>query len=515
MSISLIGIILVQVYWIKSAFAQNDDVFMHHAVQVLEKVSDKIDRKEFLDFSQFVKKITDSTGVEPQKEQLKSIYYFEKDTETKQTIIYTNTLIPENFGYHRSFFDKNEKPVQVKRYTSTRKTEVYNDNEMENKKTNLDKKPNITIEKKGTSEILNKANFEIFFRDIVSQQPIQKRLSTKLLNNILNFELHNSKINIPYEFAVFQKGKLTNVKSDNFTFDKCTSFEVPILSDIDGVTPYKLLINFPTKSNFVFSNMLPMTMLSLLFTLIIIFTYSSALKQLITQKQISEIKTDFINNMTHEFKTPIATINLALDAIKNPQVISDKEKIYKYLHMIKEENKRMLGQVENVLQISRLEKNELDIEKEPHQIDYFIEDAIDHVTLMLEDKEGQIITNFKADKNTVLINDSHFTNVLVNVLDNAIKYNNNKPIIKISTENSKEFVVIKIEDNGIGMTKSAQKKVFDKFYREHTGDLHNVKGHGLGLAYVKQIIDDHNGQISVESEKDKGTIFTIKIPLIN
>jgi two-component system phosphate regulon sensor histidine kinase PhoR len=231
--------------------------------------------------------------------------------------------------------------------------------------------------------------------------------------------------------------------------------------------------------------------------------------------QISEIKTDFINNMTHEFKTPIATINLALDAIKNPKIIEDREKVQKYLQMIKDENKRMHAQVENVLRISKLERNELEINKEPHQVNEFIEDAIDHISLILEDREGEVHTHFNATRNTVLLNDVHFTNVLVNILDNAMKYSKENPIINIYTENIKDSILIKIQDNGIGMSKVAQKKVFEKFFREHTGDLHNVKGHGLGLAYVKQIVDDHNGQIFVESEKGKGSTFIIKLPLIN
>jgi len=235
----------------------------------------------------------------------------------------------------------------------------------------------------------------------------------------------------------------------------------------------------------------------------------------IKQKQISEIKTDFINNMTHEFKTPIATINLALDAIKNPKIIDDKEKVQRYLQMIKEENKRMHAQVENVLRISKLEKNELDISKEPRDVSEIIDDAIDHISLIVEDREGIVHKHFNAQRNTILLNQVHFTNVLVNVLDNAIKYSPNAPVIDVFTENIKDFILIKIQDQGAGMSKVAQKRVFEKFYREHTGDLHNVKGHGLGLAYVKQIVDDHNGQIYVESEKGKGSTFIIKMPLIN
>jgi two-component system phosphate regulon sensor histidine kinase PhoR len=219
--------------------------------------------------------------------------------------------------------------------------------------------------------------------------------------------------------------------------------------------------------------------------------------------------------MTHEFKTPIATINLALDAIKNPKVFEDKEKVNRYLQMIKDENKRMHAQVENVLRISKLEKKELDIEKENNDIHDILEDAIEHVNLIVEDREGSIIRHFNATRTSVLLNDVHFTNVMVNILDNAIKYSSNIPMIEVFTENVKEFIIIKVKDNGIGMSKVAQKRIFEKFYREHTGDVHNVKGHGLGLAYVKRIVEDHNGEVYVESEKGKGSTFIIKLPLIN
>jgi len=258
-----------------------------------------------------------------------------------------------------------------------------------------------------------------------------------------------------------------------------------------------------------------MTLLSIIFTSIIIIAYSSALLQLFRQRKISEIKTDFINNMTHEFKTPIATINLALDAIKNPKVIDDKERVMRYLQMIKDENKRMHAQVENVLRISKLEKNELNISKDRVKLHDLIEDAITHVELIVEDKKGFIKTHLDADKSSVLANETHFTNVIVNILDNAIKYSPDAPKIDVFTENVGTNIILKIKDQGSGMSKAAQKRVFEKFYREHTGNIHNVKGHGLGLAYVKRIVEDHQGHISVESEKEKGSTFIIKLPLIS
>jgi signal transduction histidine kinase len=183
--------------------------------------------------------------------------------------------------------------------------------------------------------------------------------------------------------------------------------------------------------------------------------------------------------------------------------------------MIREENKRMHAQVENVLRISKLEKNELNISKERLDLHELVEEAVMHVELIIEDRGGEITVNLNAEKSSVLANDSHFTNVLVNILDNAIKYSPEAPKIIVTTEVVGNNILVHVKDHGSGMSKSAQKRVFEKFYREHTGDIHNVKGHGLGLAYVKRIIEDHQGHISVESEKDKGSTFTIKLPLIS
>ena len=235
---------------------------------------------------------------------------------------------------------------------------------------------------------------------------------------------------------------------------------------------------------------------------------------MIKQKQISEIKTDFINNMTHEFKTPIATINLALDAIKNPKIIDDKDKVLRYVKMIREENKRMHGQVENVLRISKLEKNQLYISKEKEDLEDLVEEAITHIELLLNSKGGKITKKLNADLTEVLANGFHFTNVIVNVLDNAIKYSLDAPVINVSTENTTKNIILKITDQGMGMSKNVQKSIFNKFYREETGNIHNVKGHGLGLAYVKKIVEYHQGTVFVESEKGKGSTFIIKLPLI-
>ena len=515
MSLSLIGIILVQLYWISISLDKNEEEFKYHVQQVLGNVSNTINEKELVSFYNYYNKLIDSTGKIPKQEELKEIYFYERDKKTNETIIYTNTLVAENYGINGSFFEKNAGSVNFGKLLSKRKTEYFSGNSIDDGNLQVRSLPDLSINKSGSVTSLDKANFEVTFKDVVSLKPIQERVSVEQLGKYLKDELHKYGVKTPFEFGIYSNGLATKIRSENFKYNSNTTYGIPILQDNEGMSMYQLLVSFPQKSKFVFSSLIGISTLSLLFTLVIVLTYSSALNQLIKQKQISEIKTDFINNMTHEFKTPIATINLALDAIKNPKIIEDKEKVQRYLQMIKEENKRMHAQVENVLRISKLEKNELDISKEPRDVTEIIEYAIEHVSLIVEDRQGIIHQHFNAQRSTILLNEVHFTNILVNVLDNAIKYSPDAPIIDVFTENIKDFILIKIQDQGAGMSKVAQKRVFEKFYREHTGDLHNVKGHGLGLAYVKQIVEDHNGQIFVESEKGKGSTFILKMPLIN
>ena len=515
MSISLLGIILVQVYWFNTSLEKSEEQFKFHIKQVLGNVSEKLQQREEYTFYSKYEKLKQTTGKTPKKSDLLEYGYYQRNAKTNETIIYSNSIIAEDYDIFSTLFDKKSDNSKIKSFTAKRKTEIFNSNSFDNSGIQNKIIPDVTIEKSGNLDILERAGFEIQYKDIVANYPIQERISKENLQNILTNELNEYGVKTPFEFNVYSNGLATKIKSEHFAYDKDATYSIPIFLDNDGNNKYSLLITFPQKKKFLFSEILAITLLSIIFTLIIIVAYANALHQLIKQRQISEIKTDFINNMTHEFKTPIATINLALDAIKNPKVIDDKEKIFRYLQMIRDENKRMHAQVENVLRISKLEKKELDISKESQNIQDIIEDAVDHVNLIIEDRQGTITTHFEAARTTVLLNDVHFTNVIVNILDNAIKYSPDAPVINIYTENIKDFILIKVKDQGAGMTKVAQKRIFEKFYREHTGDLHNVKGHGLGLAYVKRIVEDHNGQIFVESEKGKGSTFILKMPLIN
>jgi two-component system phosphate regulon sensor histidine kinase PhoR len=515
MSLSLIGIILVQVYWFNSSFNNNDEQFKFHVKQVIGNVAEKLEKQEAYNFYDRYNKLKDSTGRIPQREDIMEFTLVQKNKKTNKTIVYSNSIISEDYKINPSFSSKKKDDLKFKNFNSKRTTEIYNNNSIDNSGYQKSLIPDVKIEKSGNLDILDNAQFEISYKDIASAMPIQERVSNDVLNKLIKKELDENGVNTHFEFGVYSNGLATKIRSENFSYDKDATYSTPIFTDNEGTEKYKLLVTFPYKKKFLLSELVSITVLSIIFTLIILIAYTSALNQLIRQRQISEIKTDFINNMTHEFKTPIATINLALDAIRNPKIIEDKDKVFKYLEMIREENKRMHAQVENVLRISKLEKKELDIIKESKNVEEVIEDAIEHVNLILEDREGKIDLHFEASRTTVLLNDFHFTNVIVNILENAIKYTPSIPKIDIYTENIKDMLLIKVKDNGLGMSKIAQKRVFEKFYREHTGDLHNVKGHGLGLAYVKQIVEDHNGQVYVESEKGKGSTFIIKIPLIN
>lgn len=511
MSLSLIGIIFVQAYFIDNSLNNEKKQFTLNAKRSLSFVSDAIENKEFRDFSERMYQliasgsVADSTG-------FRELRVETEDNDQKQTIIYRNGILEESYKVPSLFLDIGLDSVNISRISSQRETTIYDKNPLEG---NL----NITSEKKiyefSKLKEIEKKQFELAYRDLFKNYPIYKRVSKDEVKRMLQKQLHEDGIDTDFEFAIYDKDLSTKVLSNNFEFIKDITYGVPLFLDNNNESNYKLYVNFPERNKYLFRNILGMTILSIAFTSIIIFAFGSAIHQLIRQRQISQIKTDFINNMTHEFKTPIATINLALDAIRNPKIINDQEKVMRYLKMIKEENKRMHAQVENVLRISKLEKNELNISKDRVELNDLIEDAITHVELIVEDRQGYIKTHLNAEKSSVLANETHFTNVIVNILDNAIKYSDDAPKIDVYTENVGTNILLKISDQGNGMSKQVLKKVFEKFYREHTGNVHNVKGHGLGLAYVKRMVEDHQGHISVESEKGKGSTFTIKLPLIS
>lgn len=511
MSLCLLGIIFVQVFWIQNSFQNKEDQFNYNVRQSLIAISTDLQRKELENFYRLYAEVADSIG-QPDRSTFREIVYTNTDNLTNETFIYSSGLLEEDFKLSSNMLEISTDSINFTKFTnrkfSARMSPGVDGTGMDTESSEISVK---TLEEPSQFQLRET------FKDIAKQIPIHKRVKLEDLKGLISHQLGSRDLDIDFEFAIFSRGLSTRVATEGFAFTQNTDeiYSVPLFIDENRSYNYELMLSFPKKQKYVFSSLVSMGLLTLSLTTIIILAYYSAIKQLIRQRQISEIKTDFINNMTHEFKTPIATINLALDAMKNPLISENKETMERYLKMIREENKRMHAQVENVLRISKLDKRELNIKKERLKLHELIEDAMTHVQLLVEDRGGYIKTHFDAQKSSILANESHFTNVIVNILDNAIKYSPEAPEIDIYTENVKDSIILKIQDKGSGMSKIAQKRIFEKFYREHTGNIHNVKGHGLGLSYVKRIIDDHHGHIFVESEKGKGSTFIIKLQLIS
>lgn len=508
MSLSLLGIVFVQGYWISNAYRTKAEQFEITAKRVLLSVAKEIKLRETEAYYQLYIPYIDSIEV-PDNVSFTELVYRYQNKETNETYIFTDGVLEQDYKLSFGIFDIETDSIQFKKLTN-RKTKTKISESLDGTKATQTR-----VESFSRMKDYEQKQFENFVSNISAMVPLYKRVNPDELSKLIEDEMSERALKSKFEFAIFNNNFETKVRSNNFKYDEDSTYEVPLFDSGDNSTNFKLAVRFSEKEKLVLNSILGMAILSLVFTAVIILAYSSAISQIYKQKQISEIKSDFINNMTHEFKTPIATINLALDSLNNPKVKDNKEFLTRYLGMIRDENERMHTQVENVLRISKLEKNELDLPKERIDLQRIIETAISHVILIVEDKGGYIKSHFGALESTILANKSHITNVIVNLLDNAIKYSEDEPKIDIYTENSTNFIILKIRDQGIGMSKTVQKRIFEKFYREHSGDIHNVKGHGLGLAYVKRILDDHDAEISVESEKGKGSTFTLKLHLIS
>ncbi len=508
MSLSLIGIIFVQGYWIKNSVETNEEQFSFNAKQVLINVSEQLERQELDKYYVQYATLADSTM--PTTARLSELFQIKQSELTNETFYFSNSLLQEDYKLSSNFLTEEKDSIDFKKLVSSKVTRIVRNDQFDSsKKLSAEER----FERISRLEENEKLLLLEAIKEKAAELPIYKRVDSSIIKDLIEAQLMARDIASDYEYAIYSGGLATKIKSEEFKKDSPGTYGIPIFES--KKTNYEFYINFIDKKKEILSSIALMALLSIVFTLIIIVAYSSALSQLIKQRQISQIKTDFINNMTHEFKTPIATINLALDSVKNPKIAGDPEKVKRYMGMIRDENRRMHAQVENVLRMSKLEKNELNIKKERLDLHELVEEAINHIELIVDDRNGYVQTHFGALQSSVLANESHFTNVIVNMLDNAVKYSPGKPKIDIYTENVKNYIILKIRDQGKGMSKSVQKKVFEKFYREHTGDIHDVKGHGLGLAYVKQIVMDHHGQVMVESDKGKGSTFIIKLPLIS
>ncbi len=356
--------------------------------------------------------------------------------------------------------------------------------------------------------------------------PLEERIALQKLDQFLGRELANRGIDTEYSYGVYSRDKNSFIIVDgHYVVEDSQPKEVlPGYRNIfnsrykvdlfpESVpSPGMLMIHFPERTSFVWRSLWLNFLGAIVFTTIILFCFAYTINVIFRQKKLSSMKTDFINNMTHEFKTPIATISLAADSITSPIVASKPDKVSRFANIIKQENKRMNSQVEKVLQMALLDRRDFSLNVSEVNLHDVIQNAVENINLQVEKKGGIAEAHLEAERPIIEGDATHLSNMINNLLDNANKYSPDQPEISVHTRNVPNGLEVTIRDRGIGMTKEQRKHIFDKFYRVHTGDLHDVKGFGLGLSYVRAMVTAHQGQIDVKSELGKGSAFTLFFP---
>jgi two-component system phosphate regulon sensor histidine kinase PhoR len=370
---------------------------------------------------------------------------------------------------------------------------------------------------KVSQRIANFNNFELPKKSFIERTSsnyyvvnINSGIDANILEDYLYQEMGNFSLRTDFEYSVFDctskemvYGNYCDLSDENKVNIQNT--DLPTFTDLD----YYFVVSFPSRESFLVANMRMTVLFSAIAILSVLF-FLYMIYIVLKQKRLSELQKDFINNMTHEFKTPISSIKIAADVLANSVPVRDDSRLKRYASIITEQNQRLNDQVEKVLNIARLEKDNFELKSEKIDLHATLSNIVNNESVRLE--EGQISLNFGEEKMEIIADPLHFTNVITTVLDNAIKYSNGSPDIRITTELRNNLKIIKIKDNGIGIEKEKLKHIFDKFYRVSTGNVHNVKGFGLGLFYVKNICSAHRWIIDVQSEIEKGTTFIIKIP---
>jgi two-component system phosphate regulon sensor histidine kinase PhoR len=341
---------------------------------------------------------------------------------------------------------------------------------------------------------------------------INEIIDASILDHYLKTEFEYSNINIDYEYAIY------DCETDNMVFGNYIN---PSKSDNNGERKFQKYdeftyyfgIIFPSKTLYILKTMNIWIISSfVLITALVFFAYSIFI--IFRQKRLSEIQKDFINNMTHEFKTPISTIGISANVLSNKEILNDPNRLANYAAIIADQNKRLENQIEKVLQVARIEKNKLKLKFEEIDLHHLLTDVAESFNLNVKSLKGHIYLNFNAQNFIVNADKLHLTNMAYNLVDNAVKYRNNEPIISIHTVNHMNDLILEIEDNGIGIEKKYIKKIYDKFFRVPTGNIHNVKGFGIGLNYVKNIVDAHKWKIKVESKPGEGSRFILTMPYV-
>lgn len=503
MTISMIVFVTLQLYWIKELYSALNQDFSNKVYSALESSAMKAQEMEVekylnIDNKNFGKTVVDSSNLPTQ-----TYIQQNSDSANRTTITFQKSIVEsQNF------------PISSKG-DSLQLTKLYTDEGILKIKKNNTAEPLTAQLSKDISN--NTYALRQFVKLSASNLPIEKRVDIAALDSVLSKELKLNGLNTKFGFAVMDKtNRLTKVVNDIYIDQKDKSnYTYPLFTDSKERTLYTLALVFPRKDYSLAKNNLPMLLGTFMSLLTILGIYIISINYMMRQKKIADVKTDFINNMSHEFKTPLATISVATDSLANDKIATNPEKVKYYSGLIKQENLRMKKQVENVLNMSKLERNEVQLFLKETDVRALIKEISESFGLIVAQRNGTLTQEFNTSKYTFKIDEFHISNALVNLLDNANKYSPDAPQIKVKTRNEGNFYVVEISDKGMGMDMDNKTRIFEKFFREETGNIHNVKGQGLGLSYVKKIVELHKGQILVESQKGKGSTFTIKLPMVH
>ena len=351
---------------------------------------------------------------------------------------------------------------------------------------------------------------------IMSQLPVSERIDKNSLERALKNEFENSNINLEYKYAIFTAPQGNEQKvfgSSDFNLYNKTAYQNLLFPNDQDPKPNYLRVYFPKRQSYLLKEAGLMVIPTAILTALLIGIFVYTILVILRQKKLSNIKNDFINNMTHELKTPISTISLASQMLHDNSVSNTPRTIEHVSNVILQESKRLGFQVEKVLQMAVFNEGRLKLKFKEVRINELINNVILNFELRVKSKNGALLSTIAAESDVIKGDEVHITNVIFNLLDNAMKYSKDTPVIEVKTENKKDFIIISVKDNGIGIAKEHQDQIFERFYRVPTGNVHDVKGFGLGLSYVKKIIDSHQGNIKVESALNKGTKFMIYFPL--
>lgn len=511
MTIAVIGLVVVQVFWSVKTISTEEMRFDAKINSAMLSVVSKLDKHKTADIiiekaigdDQKMVWVTNDTSEHGDENVIfLSSGFKNSENEENEKLEIRVEVSSESDGFVYNTIEKDSN-----RKSTIRKLYKYN-NEREVFVTKSEIDTVIVNRKQLISEVIEG------MRQVNDEEYFIERFTESFLDSLILFELNNEGIRTEYEFGILNQSEdeflILSSAEDSIRLET-TKYNVALFPHDVFTRPLKLLIHLPNKFAYLLRSVWVMFSLSLLFVGTIVFVYIKTLKMFLDQKKITEVKNDLINNITHEFKTPISSISLASEALQNPQLINKENSLKKYSDIITEENTRLTKLVENLLNTAAFERSKIELKKEKINVANAIKAIVD-VTLERVSNTRIIINDYTNGTSKIKVDIFHFSNIINNLIDNAMKYSKGGKEILIEIFKTSTDIKISIEDNGIGISRSDQQKIFETFYRIPTGNIHNVKGNGIGLSYVKKIVEAHGGSIKVKSKIGEGSTFTIILP---